>query len=95
MQRTLFTGAALIAFMNSVNAVQIQVEANPPHDDSMYAQLNADKLSNDCQTTVKMFGKMDLTGKCKREVEAEEAAAEAAKPASERRKWKQVSYYVN
>ena len=45
MQRTLFAGAALIAAINSVNAVQIQVEANLPQDDSMYAQLNADEIS--------------------------------------------------
>ena len=81
MQRTIFAGAALIAAMTSVNAVQIQVEANlPQDDDSMYAQLNADEISKSCQRAMKFGGKENLTGKCKREVAREEArpAREAA-----------------
>jgi hypothetical protein len=81
MQKTLFAGAALIAAMNSVDAVKIQVEANLPQDNDMYAQLNADKMSDECDSArvASMNGGPKLTDKCKREV-AEDEARKAADP---------------
>ena len=83
MQKTLFAGAALIAAMNSVDAVKIQVEANLPQDNDMYAQLNADDISYRCASEVRSrergYTSAPLPDECKREV-AEDEARKAADP---------------
>ena len=83
MQKTLFAGAALIAAMNSVDAVKIQVEANLPQDNDEYAQLNADDISYRCASEVRSrergYTSAPLPDECKREV-AEDEARKAADP---------------